>query len=476
MGAFFGLVSARDAIEDAFYGTDYLSHLGTHRAGIACYDREAGLQREIHNIENTPFRTRFEHVLEELQGTSAIACISDFDPQPLLIRSSFGTYALCYTGIINNKNDLVDRYLSQPGAHFDAISGGGINSCELIAALMNMKEDLIEGIRFVQEVVEGTMSLLVLQEDGSIIAVRDKLGRIPVVIGKDDEGMCVCFESFSYQKLGYRNHKELGPGEIVKITKDKVFTLVEAGAEEHICAFLWAYYGYPSSVYDGVCVEKARHRNGELMAEQDQERQQIPNLDAIVGVPDSGIGHALGYALASGVPYARAMVKYTPTWARSFTPSVQNQREKVARMKMIPVHELINDQKLLFVDDSIVRGTQLAGTVGFLYRNGAKEVHMRSATPPTMHVCKFLGFSRTVDPMELLTRRTILALEGEEGLAHLDEYADGESERGKAMRAKIAEQFHFSSLEFQSLENLIESIGLDPCRLCTYCWTGKESE
>lgn len=474
MGAFFGLVSARDAIEDVFYGTDYLSHLGTHRAGIACYDPEEGLQREIHNIENTPFRTRFEHVLEEIHGTSAIACISDRDPQPLLIHSSFGTYAICFTGILNNQDELVEHYLQEPGAHFDAISGGGINSCELIAALMNMKEDMIDGIRFVQEIVDGTMSLLILQADGTIIAVRDLKGRIPVMIGRDDEGFAVCFESFSYQKLGYRDYQEVGPGEIVKITKDKVFQLVPPRKEEKICAFLWAYYGYPASVYNGVNVEAVRNRNGALMARQDKERGLLPELDSVVGVPDSGIGHALGYAYEAGLPYARAMVKYTPTWARSFTPQFQRQREKVARMKLVPVHGLIKDKKLLFVDDSIVRGTQLQGTVGFLYRNGAKEVHMRSATPPTMYVCRWLGFSRSHGDMELLTRRTIVDLEGEEGLNYLDDYADGESERGKALRKQIAEHFHFSSLEYQSLKGLLDSIELDPCRFCTYCWNGKE--
>lgn len=476
MGAFFGLVSARDAIEDAFYGTDYLSHLGTFRAGMACYDEKMGLQRQIHNIEDTPFRTKFDHVFEDMHGTSAIACLSDYDPQPLLIRSKFGVFALCFTGIINNKKELVDHYLSHAGAHFDAISGGDINSCELIAALMSMKEEMIEGIQFAQEVIEGTMSLLVLEQSGDIIAVRDRQGRIPVAIGKDEDGICVSLESFPYRKLGYRDVMNLGPGEIVRITKDRVYPLVQAREEEHICAFLWTYYGYPSSVYRGVNVEIARNENGKLMAKLDEERGYIDAIDYVVGVPESGIGHALGYAFQSHTPYARAIVKYNPTWARSFSKPVQKQRQRVARMKTLPVYELIKDKNLLIIDDSIVRGTQLQETVGFLYRNGAKTVHMRSATPPTMYACKWLGFSRTNSDMELLTRKVIVELEGPEGLYYIDEYADGATDRGRAMRRAIADRFHFSSLDYQSLENTIKAIGLDPCSFCTYCWNGKEEE
>lgn len=474
MGAFFGLVSDRDAVEDVFYGTDYLSHLGTHLAGMACYDKEIGLQREIHNIENSPFRTKFEHVFSDMKGTSSIACISDKDPQPLLIRSKFGAFALCFTGVIKNKDELLEQYLNLPGAHFDAMTGGRINSCELIAALINLKGSLTEGITFVQNSIKGTMSLLIILNDGKIIACRDKIGRIPLVIGKNDYGMCASFESFAFRKLGYKIVKELGPGEIVELDRDGYKQLKEAGKEERICSFLWTYYGYPTSTYSGIGVESARNLNGRLMAKFDVENKTLPDIDYVGGVPDSGVGHALGYAFESGIPYARAIIKYTPTWSRSFTPPVQSQRDRVAKMKQIPVIDLIKDKKLLFVDDSIVRGTQLKGTVSFLFRAGAKEVHMRTACPPIMYGCKFLDFSRQVSQMELLSRHVIEELEGPDGENHIDEYGDSCTARNKAMREAIAKKFGFSSLGFQSLDYLIKAIGLSPCKLCTYCWNGKE--
>lgn len=474
MGGFFGTVCKHDAISDVFFGTDYHSHLGTRRGGIAAFDKEIGLQREIHNIENSPFRTKFDHVFEEMQGTSAIGCISDYDPQPLLIRSNLGTYAICIIGIINNAKALIDEYLQHTNGHFDAMTGGNINSAELVAALINQKSTFAEGIRFAQESIDGTASILILKGDGALIAARDRLGRLPILIGKNDEGACVSFESFAYQKLGYADTMELGPGEIVEITADKITQLAPPGKEMRICSFLWTYYGYPNSTYEGVNVEAMRYRNGEIMAEHDEELKNVQDLDYVSGVPDSGTPHAIGYANKSGVPFARPFIKYTPTWARSFMPTTQINRNLIAKMKQVPIHELIKDKKLLFVDDSIVRGTQLRETVEFLYDNGAKAVHMRSACPPIMYSCKYLNFSRATNEMELIARRTIMELEGEEGEKYIEEYSDFTTERGKALRKAICDQLHLTSLEFQSLDGLIESIGLEPCKLCTYCWNGKE--
>ena len=474
MGGFFGTVSKRDAISDVFFGTDYHSHLGTRRGGMAAYDSEIGLQRNIHNIENSPFRTKFEHVFDEMRGTSAIGCISDYDPQPLLIRSSLGTYAICIIGIINNADQLIDQYLSFSGGHFDAMTGGNVNSTELVAALINQKSDFVEGIKFAQNEIDGTASILILKDDGAIIAARDRLGRLPVMIGKNEDGYSVSFESFAYTKLDYEDEKELGPGEIVEITADGIIQLAEPGEEMRICAFLWSYYGYPTSNYEGVNVEMMRYRNGRIMAEHDKLSGNAEGVDYVGGVPDSGTPHAIGYANESNIPFARAFIKYTPTWARSFMPTRQNERNKVAKMKQIPVNELIKDKSLLFVDDSIVRGTQLRETVEFLYNNGAKAVHMRSACPPIMFGCKYLNFSRATSDMELIARRIITELEGEEGLKYIDEYSDSSTERGKKLRDAICEQLHLASLEFQSLEGIVEAIGLEPCKLCTYCWNGKE--
>ncbi len=474
MGGFFGAACKEDAIYDVFFGTDYHSHLGTRRGGMAAYDEKVGLQRDIHNIENSPFRTKFENVFDEMKGNSAIGCISDTDPQPLLVRSNLGVYAICIIGIINNASELIEKYLKDTSGHFGAMTGGRVNSTELVAALINQKGNFVDGIKFAQESVDGTASILILRDDGTIIAARDRLGRIPVLIGKNENGYCVSFESFAYQKLGYDDYSELGPGEIAEITSNGVTQLAAPGKKKRICAFLWSYYGYSPSNYEGVNVETMRYRNGEIMAEHDMEVGNAEGIDYVSGVPDSGTPHAIGYANKSGIKFSRPFIKYTPTWPRSFTAAKQSDRNKVAKMKQVPVHELIKDKNLLFVDDSIVRGTQLRETVEFLYSNGAKAVHMRSACPPIMYGCKYLNFSRATSDLELITRSTIMELEGEEGFNHLEEYSDYSSERGIRLRKTICEKFNFASLEFQSLEGLIKSIGIDECDLCTYCWNGKE--
>ncbi len=474
MGGFFGVVSKNDAIEDVFFGTDYHSHLGTRRAGIAAYDQELGMQRKIHSIQNSPFRTKFEHIFEEAKGNAAIGCISDYDPQPLLVRSRNGSYAICFVGAINNAEELINRYLSDNSGQFLSMNGGGINNTELVAALINQKESFVEGIRFAQEQIDGSASILILTEKGKIIAARDKLGRLPMLIGKREDGFCVSFESFAYQKLEFEDFKELGPAEIVKISADDCKVLSEPQKEMRICSFLWSYYGYPTSSYEGVNVEVMRMKNGEILAENDKKNGVAQDIDSVAGVPDSGVPHAIGYANNSKSPYARPFIKYTPTWSRSFTPNKQTERAKVAKMKQVPVPELIKDKKLLFVDDSIVRGTQLKETVDFLYNNGAKEVHIRSACPPIMFSCKYLNFSRTNSDLDLIARKTILELEGEEGAKHINEYIDASTERGKMLRDTIAKKMNFTSLEFQSLDGIIKAIGLEPCKLCTYCWNGKE--
>ena len=474
MGGFFGIVSSQDCMVDVFFGVDYHSHLGTRRGGMAAYDEKVGLQRVIHNIENSPFRTKFEHIFEEMKGTSAIGCISDTDPQPLLIRSCLGTFAISTIGIVNNANELIDQYLSFSGGHFDAMTGGKVNSTELVAALISQKSSFAEGIQFAQRVIDGTANILILVDDGRLIAARDRRGRIPVQIGRSEDAYCVSFEQFAYTKLGFGHVTELGPGEVVELTCSSMTQLVAPGKEMHMCAFLWSYYGYPTSTYEGINVEAMRYRNGAAIAERDIAQGRSMDIDYVGGVPDSGTPHAIGYANHTGKPFARAFIKYTPTWSRSFTTAKQADRRKIAKMKQIPVHELIVGKNLLFVDDSIVRGTQLQETVDFLYENGAKSVHMRSACPPIMYGCKFLNFSRATSDMELISRRTIVDLEGEEGLKHIQEYADGNSERGKSMRKAICEKFKFSSLGFQTIDGVINSIGLEPCKLCTYCWNGKE--
>ena len=474
MGGFFGAVSKRDCILDVFFGTDYHSHLGTRRGGMAAYDPQLGLQREIHNIENSPFRTKFEADLEKMDGCMGLGCISDTDPQPILIRSNLGCYAICTIGIINNAEALLQQYLSFSGGHFDAMSGGKVNSNELISALIDQKSSFAEGIRFAQDLIEGTASILILKDDGHLIAARDKLGRLPIILEKNEDGFCVTFEDYAGEKLGYTYCRELGPGEAVELTPDGETVLLAPRKKKKICAFLWSYYGYPTSCYEGKNVEVMRYRNGRIMAKADKENGIAQDIDYVGGVPDSGTPHAIGYANESGVPFARPFIKYTPTWPRSFMPSNQSERNMVAKMKQIPVDELIRDKKLLFVDDSIVRGTQLRETVDFLYEHGAKDVHIRSACPPILYACKYLNFSRSNSENELIARATILELEGEEGFNHLDEYMDGTTERGKKLRQTICDKLHFSTLEYQTLEGILEAIDLPECDVCTYCWNGKE--
>ena len=474
MGGFFGIASKQDCMMDVFFGVDYHSHLGTRRGGMAAWDAKIGLQRKIHSIENAPFRTKFENIFDEMQGTSVIGCISDTDPQPMLIRSHLGTYAIATVGVINNAAQLVEQVMADHGGYFDAMTGGKVNSTELVAALINRKSDFVEGIQYAQSIIDGTASILILTDTGSLIVARDRLGRIPVQIGKDENGYCASFEEFAFTKLGYEKVCELGPGEIVELTADSMTQLAAPGKEMRMCAFLWSYYGYPTSTYEGINVEAMRYRNGAAIAERDMEQGRSMDIDYVGGVPDSGTPHAIGYANRTGRPCARAFIKYTPTWSRSFTSAKQADRKKVAKMKQIPVHDLIKDKNLLFVDDSIVRGTQLQETVEFLYENGAKSVHMRSACPPIMYGCKYLNFSRSTSDMELISRRTIMELEGEEGFKHLEEYADGNTERGKAMRKAICDKFGFSSLGFQTVDGVVKAIGIEPCKLCTYCWNGKE--
>ncbi|MBO5564751.1 MAG: amidophosphoribosyltransferase [Lachnospiraceae bacterium] len=473
MGGFFGAITKKDVSLDVFFGVDYHSHLGTRRAGMVIFDKYKGFQRQIHNIENTPFRTKFEKDLESFRGQSGIGCISDKDPQPLLVRSHLGLYAISMIGTINNAEALVEQYFSDHGHQFMAMSSGAVNATELTAALINQKNSLIEGIQNAREKIEGSATILLLTPEG-IIAARDRVGRLPVLIGKREDGYCVSFESFAYQKLGYADFYELGPNEVVEITADEMKTLVPAGDEMKICAFLWGYYGYPNSTYEGVNVEVMRYRNGSIMARDEKNAGIMPDLDYVAGVPDSGVPHAIGYSNESKAPYARPFVKYTPTWPRSFMPENQSIRSQIAKMKQIPVPELIEGKKLLFVDDSIVRGTQLRETVDFLYASGAKEVHMRSACPPLMYSCKFLEFSRTKDDKELLARQTIEQLEGDEGDKHLEEYADASTSRGKCLLETISKKFGFDSLGYQSLEGLLEAIGLDRSKVCTYCWNGKQ--
>ena len=474
MGGFFGACRRSDAISDVFFGTDYHSHLGTKRAGMAAYCTDVGLQRVIHNIENSPFRTKFDSIFDQMQGRSAIGCISDYAPQPLLIRSRLGKYAICIVGVINNTDELVDEYIASGDGQFDAMTGGAVNTTELVAALINKKTSFTEGIQFAQELIEGTAAILVLKEDGHIIVARDKVGRLPVIIGKNDDGYCASLEPFAAFKLDYEPVKELRAGEIVEISSEEMTVLYEGTENMKICSFLWSYYGFPTSTYEGKNVELMRYRNGAIIADNDEKNGKNCGIDYVGGIPDSGTPHAIGYANKSGLPFARAFIKYTPTWARSFTPSKQSERNRVAKMKQIPVKEIIEGKNLLFVDDSIVRGTQIRETVEFLYESGASEVHMRSACPPIMYSCKYLNFSRSTSDMELIARKIIDELEGEEGVKYIHEYSDFNTERGKRLRDKLCEKLHLKTIEFQTLDGIIEAIGLEPCKLCTYCWTGKE--
>ncbi len=474
MGGFFGITSKRDCVQDVFFGVDYHSHLGKYRAGMAAFSREEGFQKEIHNIENSPFRTKFDGISQRLIGHSCIGCISDADTQPLLIHSKFGDYAISIVGLINNQKEIVDKYLNRTNGILQYMSGNKLSSTEIAAALISSQNTLLEGIQYAQNVISGSASILILRDNGNLIAARDRMGRLPICIAKSEDGYAATFESFAAEKTGYEIVKNLKSGEIVELTPDSVTVLFEGYKEMKICAFLWTYYGYPNACYEGVNVEMMRMRNGQIMARHEKEQGILPDVDYVGGIPDSGVSHAIGYAGEAGKQYARPFVKYTPSWARSFIPSDQNVRNKVAHMKQVPINDLIKGKKLLFVDDSIVRGTQLGETVDFLYENGAKSVNMRSACPPIMYGCKYINFSRNTSDMDLISRRVINELEGEEGFKHMDEYADGESERGKRFRKAICEKLNFDSLEFQSLDGLIEAIGLEPCKICTYCWNGKE--
>jgi len=467
MGGFFAVASKESCIMDLFFGTDYHSHLGTKRGGMAVYGPK-GFDRSIHNIQNSPFRTKFERDVEELEGNLGIGCISDFEPQPLLVHSHLGSFAITTVGRINNVDELVKECFESGHTHFLEMSGGSINPTEITAALINQKATFAEGLANVQEKVEGSMTVIVLTPEG-IYASRDRLGRTPVIIGKKDNAFCASFESFAYLNLGYQDYKELGPGEIVYITPDKVETLKEPGEEMKICSFLWVYYGYPTSTYEGVNVEKMRYDCGRMLAKRDSEEP-----DSVAGVPDSGVPHAIGYANESGIPYERPFIKYTPTWPRSFMPTNQSQRNLIAKMKLIPVHELIQDKKLLLIDDSIVRGTQLGETTEFLYESGAKEVHIRTACPPLLFGCKYLNFSRSSSEMDLITRRIIQKREGEVTKELLEDYANPDSENYKAMVEEIRKELNFTSLKFHRLDDMVEAIGISPCKLCTYCWNGKE--
>ncbi len=468
MGGFFGVASKKDCVFDLFFGTDYHSHLGTRRAGMAVYSREKGYDRAIHNIENAPFRTKFDKDVNTMQGELGIGCISDYEPQPLIVRSHHGTYAIVTVGKINNTDVLVKDLFQHGHSHFLEMSGGDINATELVAAIINEKDNLVEGIQYAQEVIEGSMTLLLMTDKG-IYAARDRLGRTPVAIGKKEDAYCVSFESFAYLNLGYTDVRELGPGEIVVVTPEHVQPLVKPGSKMKICTFLWVYYGYPSSSYEGISVEKMRYNCGTLLARRDTVKP-----DNVAGVPDSGIAHAIGYSNASGIPFSRPFIKYTPTWPRSFMPTIQSQRNLIAKMKLIPVHDLIQDKSLLLIDDSIVRGTQLRETTEFLYQSGAREVHIRPACPPLLYGCKYLNFSRSTSEMDLITRRVIKELEGENKYPDLTVYADPETEEYQRMVARIGEQLNFTSLRYHRLDDMMESVGIDRCKLCTYCWDGKE--
>ena len=467
MGGFFGVASKEDCVFDLFFGTDYHSHLGTRRAGMAVYGDD-GFEKSIHKIENAPFRTKFEKEANSMHGYMGIGCISDYEAQPILVRSHHGSFAITTIGKINNADDIIKDIL-KGRTHFFEMSNGEINATELVAAIIDQKDNFIDGIRYAQEVIEGSMSMLILTPKG-VYCARDKYGRTPIAIGKKEGAYCAAFESFSYLNLGYTSERELGPGEIAVITPDSVKTLVLPGKDMKICTFLWIYYGYPSSSYEGVSVEEMRYRCGQLLARRDNVKPDI-----VAGVPDSGTAHAIGYANESGIPFSRPFIKYTPTWPRSFMPTIQSKRNLIAKMKLIPVHELIKDKSLLIIDDSIVRGTQLRETTEYLFENGAKEVHIRPACPPLVYGCKYLNFSRSNSEMELITRNVIAELEdGDVTDEVLKEYTDYNSEKYEKMVDTICEKLKFTSLRFHRLDDMLEAVGIEPCKLCTYCWNGEE--
>lgn len=468
MGGFFGVAAHDDCVFDLFFGIDYHSHLGTRRGGMAVVG-EKGIQRAIHNISNSPFRTKFDKDIQEMHGKFGIGCISDYEPQPIITRSHHGTFAISTVGKINNVDELVEQLFENGYAHFYEMSTGEINATELVAALINQKDNIIEGIQYAMDVIDGSMSIILLNKAG-IYAARDKMGRTPVVIGKKDGAFCVSFENYAYKNLGYTDYKELGPGEIVVLTEKNCISLVNPNSDMKICTFLWVYYGYPASSYEGLSVEQMRYNCGAKMAQRDNV-----DVDIVAGVPDSGTAHAVGYANESGIPFSRPFIKYTPTWPRSFMPTIQSQRNLIAKMKMLAVDELIKDKKLLLIDDSIVRGTQLRETTEFLYQSGAKEVHIRPACPPLLYGCKYLNFSRSTSEMDLITRRVIARLEnGNVTDEILEEYANPESEKYEQMVEEIRKELNFTSLRFNRLDDMLDATGIDHCKLCTYCWDGKE--
>ncbi|MBQ8326499.1 MAG: amidophosphoribosyltransferase [Lachnospiraceae bacterium] len=468
MGGFFGVAAQQDCVFDLFFGIDYHSHLGTRRGGMAVYG-EKGFDRAIHNIENAAFRTKFDKDMQNMKGYYGIGCISDYEPQPLIVRSHHGTYAITTVSKINNTNKLVDLLFENGHSHFLEMSGGDINATELVASLINQKENLIDGIRYALEQIDGSLSLLLMNQNGIYVA-RDLKGRTPVVIGRKNDAFCASFENYAYKNLGYSDYKELGPGEVVVITPKNCVTLVQPGTDMKICTFLWVYYGYPASSYEGISVEKMRNICGQKMARRDNVQPDI-----VAGVPDSGLAHAIGYSNESGIPFSRPFIKYTPTWARSFMPTIQSQRNLIAKMKMLAVDDLIKDKSLLLIDDSIVRGTQLRETTEFLYQSGAREVHIRPACPPLLYGCKYLNFSRSSSEMDLITRRVIARLEnGNVTDEILSEYANPESEKYEIMVEEIRKELNFTSLRFNRLDDMLDSVGIDKCKLCTYCWDGKE--
>ncbi len=468
MGGFFGVTSKTDCVFDLFFGIDYHSHLGTKRGGMAVYG-EDGFQRAIHNIENSPFRTKFEHDVDEMRGTGGIGCISDTEPQPLIVRSHLGNYAITTVGRINNIEELVKAAFDAGTTHFLEMSAGNINPTELTAALINSKDSIPEGIQYAQSVIKGSISLLILTSKG-IYAARDRLGRTPIVIGKKDGAHCAAFESFSFLNLGYEHVKELGPGEVDFITPDNIEIKIEPGDITKICTFLWVYFGYPTSTYEGVNVEAMRCRCGDYLAQRDEGME----ADSVAGVPDSGLAHAIGYANRSGIPFSRPFIKYTPTWPRSFTPQKQSQRNLIAHMKLVPVGDLIKDKKLILIDDSIVRGTQLRETTEFLYKSGAKEVHIRLACPPAMFGCKYLNFSRSTSDMDLIARRVVAMLEGADHEGKLELYCNPDTPEYARMVEEIRKMMNFTTLKYQRLDDMIAASGLPSDKFCTYCWTGKE--
>lgn len=468
MGGFFGVAAKEDCVFDLFFGTDYHSHLGTRRAGMAVYSDEYGYDRAIHNIENAPFRTKFDKDVNTMRGNLGIGCISDYEPQPLIVRSHHGTYAIAAVGKINNSDQLSRELFSNGHSHFLEMSGGDINATELVASIVNQKENLVEGIRYAQEIIDGSMTMLIMTPKG-IYAARDRMGRTPVSVGRKEGAFCVSFESFAYLNLGYMEERELGPGEIAVVTPEGIKTLVQPGKDMKICTFLWIYYGYPSSSYEGISVEKMRYNCGAMLAKRDDVEPDI-----VAGVPDSGTAHAIGYANESGIPFSRPFIKYTPTWPRSFMPTIQTQRNLIARMKLIPVHDLIQGKSLLLIDDSIVRGTQLRETTEFLYQSGAREVHIRPACPPLLYGCKYLNFSRSTSEMDLITRRVLKEMEREGREIDLKRYVDPDTPEYAEMLQRIGKQLNFTTLRYHRLDDMIASVGIDRDRLCTYCWDGRE--